>query len=317
MDTNKLLDTSALNEIKKYIKEIQLDDVILYAIKPTDKNVWIDLMNNFIYPKYREGFPLHKIIISAAFSSGWGHKGLFMLDSIVLPEDIEDSSSSSIFSARECSTTVDMERWGNNPSYKDREKMYVQTRRIEFTVKQTGITAVDATESKTSTTSFLATDINYPKLYQPQYPGSPATKKYVDDTALTLQRKPVIIYDDPTGFEASNSDVGNTWHLENLDLSKYKRLKFYVKAAGDTNDNRTPSHIVEMHLDDRTKGDSAFTAGHMSANPNNRNRIHCVTFAVNNEKTAIQFVAAHSLYGTANTSSSGGRNCYLIEGYYD
>lgn len=130
-------------------------------------------------------------------------------------------------------------------------------------------------------------------------------------------KKPVIIYDDPTGFEASNNDAGDTWHLTGLDLSPYKRLRFYVKPGGDTNDNRTPSHVVEMHLDDRAKGNIAFTAGHMAVNPNNRNRIHCVTFAVNNEKTAIQFVAANSLYGTASTTSAGGRNCYLIEGYYN
>ena len=104
--------------------------------------------------------------------------------------------------------------------------------------------------------------------------------------------------------------------LNNLDLTPYKRLKFYVAAGGDGNDNRTPMHIVEMHLDNRCKSSVGFTAGHMSVNPNNRNRIHCVTFAVNEAKTAIQFVAANSLYGTASTSSSGGRNCYLIEGYY-
>lgn len=125
---------------------------------------------------------------------------------------------------------------------------------------------------------------------------------------------PHIIYDDPTGFEASNDDVGD-WQLNNLDLTPYKRLKFYVKAGGDSNDNRTPMHVVEMHLDDRCKSSIGFTAGHMTVNPNNRNRIHCVTFAVNESKTAIQFVAANSLYGTASTSSSGGRSCYLIEGY--
>jgi hypothetical protein len=125
---------------------------------------------------------------------------------------------------------------------------------------------------------------------------------------------PHIIYDNPTGFEANNKDVGS-WHLTGLDLTPYKRLKFYVKAGGDSNDNRTPMHIVEMHLDDRCKNSIGFTAGHTSVNPNNRNRIHCVTFAVNEAKTAVQFVAANSLYGTASTSSSGGRYCYLIEGY--
>ena len=125
---------------------------------------------------------------------------------------------------------------------------------------------------------------------------------------------PDIIYDDPKGFEANNKDVGN-WQLNNLDLTPYKRLKFYVKAGGDGNDNRTPMHIVEMHLDDRCKNSIGFTAGHTAVNPNNRNRIHCVTFAVNETKTSVQFVAANSLYGTASTSGSGGRCCYLIEGY--
>lgn len=146
-----------------------------------------------------------------------------------------------------------------------------------------------------------------------KYPSAKATydlMKFVYDLVM-----PVKIYDDPTGFEANNKDVGN-WQLNNLDLTPYKRLKFYVKAGGDGNDNRTVMHVVEMHLDDRCKNSIGFTAGHTAVNPNNKNRIHCVTFAVNEAKTAIQFVVANSLYGTASTSSSGGRYCYLIEGYY-
>ena len=133
-----------------------------------------------------------------------------------------------------------------------------------------------------------------------------------------FQRKPDIIYSSDTGFEATNDGVDGTWFLTGLDLSKYKRLKFYVKAYGTSNDNYTPSHIVEMHLDERAKSyKDAYTAGHASQNPNNRNRIHFVSFAVSGDKTSIQFIHAMSLYGTAGTDSSGGRVCYLIEGYYD
>jgi hypothetical protein len=125
-----------------------------------------------------------------------------------------------------------------------------------------------------------------------------------------------IIYNDPTGFEASNDDVGDTWHLTGLDLSPYKRLKFYVMSGGDSNANFTSSHIVEMHLDDRAKGyKGVYVAGHAAQNPNNGNRTHNVMFAVNAEKTSVQFVRATSLYGTASTNSAGGRRCYLIEGY--
>lgn len=134
----------------------------------------------------------------------------------------------------------------------------------------------------------------------------------------SFMRKPVIIYDNDNGFEASNDDAGDTWHLTGLDLKPYKRLKFYVRSGGDGDANYSPSHIVEMHLDDRAKGSFGyFSADHAGHCPNNRNRHHMVTFIVNAEKTAIQFQHSISIYGTAASNSAGGRSCYLIEGYYD
>ena len=135
---------------------------------------------------------------------------------------------------------------------------------------------------------------------------------------LSYTKKPVTIYDDANGFEASNDDAGDTWHLTGLDLKPYKRLKFYVRSGGDGDANYSPAHIVEMHLDDRAKGSFGyFSADHAGHCPNNRNRHHIVTFIVNAEKTAIQFQHAISIYGTAASNSAGGRSCYLIEGYYD
>jgi hypothetical protein len=127
---------------------------------------------------------------------------------------------------------------------------------------------------------------------------------------------PHIIYDDPTGFEASNNDAGDTWHLTNLDLSPYKRIKCYVCPGGDGDANYSPAHIVEVHLDNRAKGSFGyFTGSHAAHCPNNRNRHHIASFVVNAEKTAIQFQHSISIYGTAASDSVGGRRCYLIEGY--
>lgn len=127
---------------------------------------------------------------------------------------------------------------------------------------------------------------------------------------------PHIIYDDPTGFGASNSNAGDTWHLTNLDLSMYKRIKCYVCSGGDGDSNYSPEHIVEVYLDNRAKGSFGyFTGSHAAHCPNNRNRHHIVSFVVNAEKTAIQFQHSISLYGTAASDSVGERNCYLIEGY--
>lgn len=125
-----------------------------------------------------------------------------------------------------------------------------------------------------------------------------------------------IIYDDLTGFEASNDDAGETWHLTGLNLSPYKRIKCYVCSGGDSDSNYSPEHIVEVHLDDRAKGSFGyFSATHTGHCQNNRNRLHITTFTVNAEKTAVQFQHSISLYGTAASNSSGGRRCYLIEGY--
>lgn len=133
-----------------------------------------------------------------------------------------------------------------------------------------------------------------------------------------FQRKPDVIYSDPTGFEASNDHAGDTWHLTGLDLKPYKRIKCYVCSGGDSNSNYSPEHIVEVHLDDRAKGSFGyFSADHAGHCPNNRNRHHMVTFTVNAEKTAIQFQHSISIYGTSASDSVGGRRCYLIEGYYD
>lgn len=127
---------------------------------------------------------------------------------------------------------------------------------------------------------------------------------------------PTILYYDANGFEATNSNVGDDWSLEGMDFTPYKRLKFYVRSAGSSNDNFTPSHIVEMDLDDKAKSyKDCYVAGHTAQNPNNANRLHNVTFAVSADKTKVQFARATSLYGTASTSSSGGRICYKIEGY--
>ena len=145
--------------------------------------------------------------------------------------------------------------------------------------------------------NFLDSDIEINRTNDKNAPSTKAAGDYTDkqcgvvidymqttfaDNIMVLvadKYGPHIIYDDPSGFEASNSNAGATWHLTGLDLSPYKRIKCYVCEAGDANSNYTPSHIVEIHLDDRAKGSFGyFVGGHGSQNPNNNNRIHFVQF---------------------------------------
>lgn len=146
------------------------------------------------------------------------------------------------------------------------------------------------------------------------YPSSKATydiAKFVYDLVM-----PVTIYSDPTGFECHNKDPGDGWQLTGLNLSQFKRLKFYVRSS-DSGSSQSPSHIVEMHLDDRCRGDNSyFTAGHTAIYPESEARTHNVIFTVSGDKTSIAFSKCHRIATSTAATSLGGRNCYLIEGYY-
>lgn len=125
---------------------------------------------------------------------------------------------------------------------------------------------------------------------------------------------PHIIYDDPTGFEANDKDVGK-WQLTGLDLTPYKRVKFYIKAA-EKDSTGSPSHIVEIHLDDRAKNAQGhFTGGHTAVFPDATGKFHNVICSVSGDKTAVAFNRANRYSVSTSATSIGGRYCYLIEGY--
>jgi hypothetical protein len=146
------------------------------------------------------------------------------------------------------------------------------------------------------------------------YPSSKATfdiTKFVYDLVM-----PVAVYDDPSGFESNNTDPGDSWQLTGLNLSQFKRLKFYVMSA-ESGASQSPSHIVELHLDDRCRGENGFfTAGHTAIFPESEAKTHNVIFSVSSDKTAICFNKCHRISVSSAATSSGGRRCYLIEGYY-
>lgn len=149
---------------------------------------------------------------------------------------------------------------------------------------------------------------------------TPSTTYYPTESLVwnTFQRKPDVIYNDPVGFAAVDEDAGKSWYLTGLDLSKYKYIKCYVCSGGDSNSNYSPQHIVEVSLDDRCIGTLGYFVGsHTGHCPNNRNRLHIATFCVDAAKTSLQFIHSISIYGTAASDSISGRNCFLIEGYYE
>lgn len=145
-----------------------------------------------------------------------------------------------------------------------------------------------------------------------KHPSAKATydlMKFVYDLVM-----PVKIYDDPTGFEANDEDIGN-WQLTGLDLTPYKRVKFYIKAAEEGNTG-SPSHIVEIHLDDRAKNAQGhFTGGHTAVFPDSTAKFHNVICSVKGDKTAVAFNRANRFSASTSATSLGGRYCYLIEGY--
>lgn len=180
--------------------------------------------------------------------------------------------------------------------------------------------------------NFLDTDVATNRANDTNAPSTKAVGDYTDSQcgvvlnymqttfadnimALCNQRfGPHIIYDDATGFEASDKDVGN-WQLTGLDLSPYKRVKFYIKAA-ESGSTGSPSHIVEIHLDDRARNAQGhFTGGHTAIFPDADGKFHNVTCSVSSDKTSVGFNRCHRYSASTSATSLGGRCCYLIEGY--
>jgi hypothetical protein len=179
---------------------------------------------------------------------------------------------------------------------------------------------------------FLDNDITAGRNNTINAPSTKATGDYVDSQcgavldymqttfanniiALCNDRfAPHIIYDDPTGFESNDEDVGN-WQLTGLDLTPYKRVKFYIKAA-ESGGTGSPSHIVEIHLDNRAKNEQGhFTGGHTAIFPDSEGKFHNVICSVKGDKTAVAFNKAYRYSASTAATSKGGRYCYLIEGY--
>ena len=135
-----------------------------------------------------------------------------------------------------------------------------------------------------------------------------------------LQSNPVVVYetDGTTGLLGHNQNgyEGN-WQLENLDLTPYKYIKCYFKAANLTEASAyTPAVVVEIPLDTAAKGPNIYTGGVMVALPFNRNRQYQISCAVDSTKTKFQVIHQETIWDITTTdANNNGRYLYKIEGY--
>ena len=161
---------------------------------------------------------------------------------------------------------------------------------------------------------------------------SGGVKTYVDGLISWRQRKPVVVWEVDgevvtTGLVAVGEDISANpnWQLTGLDLTPYKRIKIFTKAAqkaGTTaSASTTPAMVLEMSLDSRAaiaEYGNNFVGSMLAQKPNDANRLCTLTCAVSADKTKFEVLRMTSLYGTAATSNSD-VNAYVfkIEGYYD
>ena len=146
------------------------------------------------------------------------------------------------------------------------------------------------------------------------------------------QRKPVVVWEVDgttitTGLVGVGEDISANpnWQLTDLDLTPYKRLKIFSKAAqkaGSTaSASTTPAIILEMSLDPRAaiaEYGGNYVASNVVQKPNDPNRLCTLCCAVSADKTKFEVLRMTNLYGTAATSNAD-VNAYVfkIEGYYD
>lgn len=158
--------------------------------------------------------------------------------------------------------------------------------------------------------------------------NSQSADKYPSTAAVfsEFERKPVEIYRNATGLAAleTNMSASPSWQLTGLDLTPYKRIKIYAKAAqasGTTaSASTTPAIVLEMLLDPIVAGPYGghYLASCVIQKSNDRNRLATLCCAVSADKTSFAVMRQTNLYGTAASNNNDlGANVVLIEGYYD
>lgn len=166
--------------------------------------------------------------------------------------------------------------------------------------------------------------------------GNPTTytwREVANIEQLNLrQKKPVVVWEVDgtvvtTGLVGVNEDISANpnWQLTNLDLTPYKRIKIFTKAAqkagATASASTTPAIILEMSLDPRAaiaEYGGNYIASNVVQKPNDPNRLCTLCCAVSADKTKFEVLRMTNLYGTAATSNSDvGAYVFKIEGYYD
>ena len=147
-----------------------------------------------------------------------------------------------------------------------------------------------------------------------QYPSAKCVQHYTGD-------KPTVVWEAQSvanGILATESDVSTTptWQITGLDMSKYQKVKLFVRSGG-TGSDTTSSAIIKIDLGGLNKSSFGhFLGSTIVQNPNNRNRILALSAAVSEDKTSVLFNRCTSLYGTGATSANtDGRVLYKIVGY--
>lgn len=149
------------------------------------------------------------------------------------------------------------------------------------------------------------------------YPTTKAVADYIADYVAEALA-PTVVYQNASGLAPAQVDTaaGMTHQVTDLDLSPYKRLKFYIGSAGSSGTGMKAAATIEVELNDRLVNPTAgqFIGSVITENPNDRNRLSTFGVAINSAKTAFSYARAVSLYGTAASNISDAF-LYLVEGY--
>lgn len=141
-------------------------------------------------------------------------------------------------------------------------------------------------------------------------------------TDVPTVKKPDVIYetDGTTGLLGHNQNsFTGSWQLEGLDLTPYRRIECFFKAAATSSgDTFTPAVVITVPLDEAAKGPTAYWGSTMTPLPFNRNRQYLVSVAVDITKTKFQVVHQNTIWDiTTSDANNTGRYMYKILGYFD
>ena len=165
---------------------------------------------------------------------------------------------------------------------------------LELTLSWTTVTAVTERTHSNSNTHFLSTEVDYSTPYNPQYNGSPATKKYVDDHGVPTSGT--------TGYVLTKTNNGYWWSAPTTSWVTSVNWNTWAVTVNEVPSSGTTNYLLQKTADGYAWANAL---GNYVTGPGSSTDAHLAVFDGTTGKIIKDWWAIPTGFDPSNSGSTG------------